>query len=800
MQKILVGTENRDRLFGSAFNDTISGRSGDDQIFGGSGEDRISGGSGNNTLYGQAGADTFKIDQRTNDSMWTTVADFEKGVDKIDISGWGISSIDQLKRLFEASGADTTFRAVYGGADQLVQINNVLPGTLAATDFIFYTGGARMQTGTENDDVLFGGKGSDTLKGGGGDNELYGGAGDDVLSGGTLYGEAGADTFKLDQRTATYGTVATFIADFQKGVDRIDVAAWGISSLAQIKLVLQTKGANASFSSVYGGADYFIQIDKITVSKLTAADFVFYSGGARTQNGTTHSDWLFAGAGGDTLNGAGGEDRLIGGDGNDKLTGGEGYDTLYGRGGSDTFRLVQKSSAHDTIMDFQVGIDKIDISTSGVTSFDQLKFLLQAEYDWTIFRIYNRGYDQEVRMMNVALDKLTAVDFIFDKQDLKTQTAKETGSTLFGGKSANILLGGSGNDSLFGGAGNDILSGGLGQDMLYGQAGADIFRVATRVAVTPSFNFTTIGDFQVGIDKLDVSGFGITSFDQLKLVMTTTSTSIYIRSRFNSDYEVFLSGVAPAKLKIGDFIFATQEARNLSGTAGNDSLFGGMAADRLSGGNGDDELFGGAGSDTLIGGTGFNDLYGQAGADIFKVSKVVAENDVEDLVHDFQIGLDKVDLAALGISSFDQLQAVMYTKDGTSVSFYAYRSDGNFMMKLKNIAASQLQASDFIFDKQTSKTETGANTSDILFGTTGADTLNGAGGGDWLLGGRGNDRLFGGDGRDTLTGGTGADWLIGGVGGDVFQFRLLSDSGLSSSNRDTILDFSTAESDRINLS
>ena len=53
---------------------------------------------------------------------------------------------------------------------------------------------------------------------------------------------------------------------------------------------------------------------------------------------------------------------------------------------------------------------------------------------------------------------------------------------------------------------------------------------------------------------------------------------------------------------------------------------------------------------------------------------------------------------------------------------------------------------------------------------------------------------------DSLTGGNGADTLFGGSGADTFFFTSTNDSGITSSTRDIIQDFSSSESDKIDLS
>ena len=78
------------------------------------------------------------------------------------------------------------------------------------------------------------------------------------------------------------------------------------------------------------------------------------------------------------------------------------------------------------------------------------------------------------------------------------------------------------------------------------------------------------------------------------------------------------------------------------------------------------------------------------------------------------------------------------------------------------------------------------NGNDILVGLSGNDILWGGGGSDLLLGGGGNDQLHGGNGNDILSGGRGAD---------TFYF-----SSMGSTNLDSIIDFSNAEGDKIDLS
>ncbi|MCV3765658.1 Calx-beta domain-containing protein [Rhizobium sp. TRM95796] len=94
----------------------------------------------------------------------------------------------------------------------------------------------------------------------------------------------------------------------------------------------------------------------------------------------------------------------------------------------------------------------------------------------------------------------------------------------------------------------------------------------------------------------------------------------------------------------------------------------------------------------------------------------------------------------------------------------------------------------------------GTARNDKLYGYDGNDKLYGRAGNDLLDGGSGADRLYGEGGRDRLYGGVGGDKLNGGDGKDLFLFKSVKDSTTGASGRDSILDFSRKEGDRIDLS
>ncbi|MDB5441591.1 MAG: hypothetical protein JWM33_4018, partial [Caulobacteraceae bacterium] len=184
--------------------------------------------------------------------------------------------------------------------------------------------------------------------------------------------------------------------------------------------------------------------------------------------------------------------------------------------------------------------------------------------------------------------------------------------------------------------------------------------------------------------------------------------------------------------------------------AGNFAGTGNSLANTIAGGDGDDVLDGKAGADVLVGGQG-QDFY-------------LVDN-AGDLV---------VEQAGHG---YDTLQSSVDYGLGAGVSIE------------EMLAAPGTGGIDL----------TGNELANAITGNAGANILNGGDGDDLLAGGAGNDLLSGGAGDDVLNGGVGTDQMTGGAGADIFVFNAMNQFS-ATATLDLIVDFHTAEGDKIDLS
>jgi Ca2+-binding RTX toxin-like protein len=209
--------------------------------------------------------------------------------------------------------------------------------------------------GSVNDDALYGGEGSDWLSGGkdddsvfgGKDNdELHGNTGDDALAGGSgddfVYGEAGNDVL--------FGGAGTDAVAGGSGEDFVMVSS-GVDALR----------GGAGFDTL----DFSRMLGQLDLN-LAKGTYTVGSGNAwntGTVNGFEH---VILNDGGSYVMGSDSHATVFeGGDGADWIRSKLGADVISGGAGADTFAYLKKDTADgsvDTIADFDVGADRLDMS------------------------------------------------------------------------------------------------------------------------------------------------------------------------------------------------------------------------------------------------------------------------------------------------------------------------------------------------------------------------------------------------------------------------------------------------------
>ncbi len=224
------------------------------------------------------------------------------------------------------------------------------------------------------------------------------------------------------------------------------------------------------------------------------------------------------------------------------------------------------------------------------------------------------------------------------------------------------IIGTEGRDKLVGTEFDDIIDGLGARDKYIGLGGADTF-------VMGDGDNDKIRDFSfTDGDLIDVSAWGVQSFEELDIVGRGRAVSIFDDISHNR----------------GRVKFDDRDARGDDLTAEN-FVFAPVEDLVLTGGRRFDRLEGRAGDDLIDGGRGFNVLTGNGGADTF-----VVQNQSFNVVKDFEVGEDLIDVSALGVEDIGDL-SIRDMAFGTLV-----RSKFG-VAKLVDVDADDLSETDFVF-------------------------------------------------------------------------------------------------------
>ena len=157
--------------------------------------------------------------------------------------------------------------------------------------------------------------------------------------------------------------------------------------------------------------------DKIIGSD--SAEVITGFGGNDTLNGNGGDDRVRGGAGDDTISGGSGRDILLGEAGNDRLIGGTGHDDMTGGADADTFVFNPAEGAglgrqNDYIRDFEVGVDRIEFTGTGVDDMSDLTIQSSGWGGATVVSFVNSaGEADSVLLMGVNPGELDASSFLF---------------------------------------------------------------------------------------------------------------------------------------------------------------------------------------------------------------------------------------------------------------------------------------------------------------------------------------------------------------------------------------------------
>ena len=460
--------------------------------------------------------------------------------------------------------------------------------------------------------------------------------------------------------------------------------------------------------------------------------------------GTDAEDAIYGLAGDDSLDGGTGDDLLDGGLGNDVLNGGSDRSVTTGGGGKYGPTTQVVSGGVDTASyTSAVGAVVVNLKLGKATG--------------------GAGNDTLVNIDNLIGSQYN--DMLTGDVRANTLSGGDGSDTLYGGDGNDNLYGGTGNDALYGDNGNDTLDGGLGNDVLVG--GSDGYYVSSG------------------------KGGGTLTFQSGGVDTASYATA---------------ASAVVVNLKLG----------KATGGAGNDTL---LNIDNLIGSQYDDVLTGDTSVNTLSGGAGNDRLSGGDGNDTYivdQVGDVVVENSNE--------GIDIVN-ASINCTLPANIEYLWLTGNaaidgvGNDLNNGIFGNSGNNILD-GGLGSDTLAGGSgddtYVINVATNiVTELPIGGTDLIKSTISYNLpyIDGTGGGSYVenltltgnaaINGTGNllnNVLTGNKGANILTGGTGGDTLTGGLGSDQFKFNNEAETGISVDTRDSIVDFSHIQGDKIDLS
>ena len=528
VENVSTGSGN-DVVFGSSAANVIATGAGNDLVYAGGDNDTILVGAGNNTVYGDAGDDTAVF---TGD--WTSYTITDTGGGSFDISDGTFTSSFSSVENFTFDGETLAAADLVNVAPDSLTFDDDTPTVIEddsgavvaevfatdpnALDELSYTvDDARFEVVDDGGNILL------QLKDGEALTRLDDGIEVEVTvtdaAGLSLSEAVTIEVQNVNQPPGGGTPLATWSpAAIEAGSRRADLAPEAVVSDPDGDTLTYTYATALTAGAFYLGDTLIAlgtELDEAEFQALTymspetdgtyTAEFSVSDGELNTPltvslavtagvdgnfSGSLGADMIDGAAGNDTIAADAGNDTVYGGSGDDLIRGNEDDDLLFGNAGAD---VMAGNDGNDTM--------------AGGTGDD---------------RMFGGAGDDDLNgnQDNDIVEGGTGNDII----------RGGTGNDLLRGQNgSDTLAGNSGDDTLEGGAGADVLIGGGDTDLMTGGAGADVFVFSS---VAHSFHGgarDTIVDFEAGIDKIDLTGFG-------GLVFTgSTYTGAGNEVRYNGD-------------------------------------------------------------------------------------------------------------------------------------------------------------------------------------------------------------------------------------------------------------------------
>jgi serralysin len=349
--EFVAGSGHNSVFNGLGGNDWIDAGDGDDTLNGGEGVDTLLAGTGSDILNGGAGGDVLYFGANLDG---TDQADGGTERDVLILQGnytitLGAAILTNIESLSLQSGSNTRwgdtadnrydFNITTVDANVAAGVQMIVNGQslLADEDFTF-DGSAE----TDGRFLVYGGHGVDTLKGGA-NNDVFFFEGARFQAGDTVDGGAGRDAIVISS------------GDGLNHFDFDDLSLTSIESISLNNRFTSDPSARPSYELVLSNGNVAPGATLI-INGSSLAD----PGQTVNVDGSAIHDGkliLFGGAGNDTLAGGSGADQIFAGRGQDSLTGGGGADLFQFRSLADS-----TTTDPDIILDFQHGVDKIDLN------------------------------------------------------------------------------------------------------------------------------------------------------------------------------------------------------------------------------------------------------------------------------------------------------------------------------------------------------------------------------------------------------------------------------------------------------